>query len=177
MKIKAIKIKKAWDLFILTRFRKKKIEMENLVQLSGLKVVIVSVNPSSVELFVRQIYQLSLKIEIKIMGSLSSVFDELHSREVHILIIDLQARDNVSKNLLLRCKRLYPELRIMVFCDHVEVSVIKKLFTTGIHGYLTKNIQEYELDIAMKKAMAGESYVSIEISGRLANHFLLNKSR
>ena len=151
--------------------------MGNLVQLSGLKVVILSANVPSMESFVRQVYQLSLNIEVKIKSSLNSEFPEFHSNEFHMLIIDLSERENTSKKLLLRYKRVYPELKIIVLCDNVEISVIKKLFSAGIQGYLTKNIKEYELGIAIEKAMTDESYVSIEISGMLASHFLVNKRK
>jgi DNA-binding NarL/FixJ family response regulator len=149
--------------------------MRNLLQLAGLKVVILSTKVQSIESLVRQFTHLSPDIDIKIINSARLEFVELTSGSANILMLDLYEMKKIPINLLLRYKKSYPAMKLIALCDGSEVSVIEKLFSAGIHICMTKSIQAYEIGIVLEKAMNGENYVSTEIGGRLAHHLLLKK--
>jgi DNA-binding NarL/FixJ family response regulator len=91
----------------------------------------------------------------------------LEKRDVDVAIIDinLPGMDGVELCKILRKK--HQELKILALTTFNEVSFITRIMKCGASGYLLKNTSGDELVEAIKKANAGEQYLSKEVQETL----------
>ncbi len=59
--------------------------------------------------------------------------------------------------------RIYPELRIMILTMHKEKSLIKKMMSLGIKGYLLKTCDKEEFIFAINQILKNKTYFSDEV--------------
>ncbi len=59
--------------------------------------------------------------------------------------------------------RIYPKLRIMILTMHKEKSLIKKMMSLGIKGYLLKTCDKEEFIFAINQILKNKTYFSDEV--------------
>jgi len=59
--------------------------------------------------------------------------------------------------------RIYPKLRIMILTMHKEKSLIKKMISLGIKGYLLKTCDKEEFIFAINQILKNKTYFSDEV--------------
>jgi len=91
-----------------------------------------------------------------------------------ILLTDYSLPEMSGLELFKLLKPQYPELKVAMLSMHDEESLVRAVLKEGIHGYLLKSIQQFELKNALKQIALGYPYVSPEITKILMSNF--NKS-
>ena len=81
--------------------------------------------------------------------------------DVVILDLEMPEMDGIATSRYLISK--YPEVKILIVSMYGEESLVDKLISEGVHGYLLKNSEPDELRIALQALKKGENYYSKEI--------------
>ena len=105
--------------------------------------------------------------QFKIIASLESAEQALEffqKDQPDILLTDYSLPGMTGLDLFKKVKSLYPKMRVAVLSMHDEASVVRNILKEGVHGYLLKNIQQFELRSALKQIYMGYPYVSPEIT-------------
>lgn len=85
-----------------------------------------------------------------------------------VVLMDIQMPGIGGLEATRRCLRLDPELKVIILTVHQGEPYPSKLMRAGAHGYLTKHASVDEMVLAIKKAVAGQRYISSEIAQQLA---------
>jgi two-component system nitrate/nitrite response regulator NarL len=109
-----------------------------------------------------------------IVASLHSAEEAVKAIKINtpdILLSDYSLPEMSGLELFKLLKPQYPELKVAMLSMHDEESVVRAVLKEGIHGYLLKSIQQFELKNALKQIALGYPYVSPEITKILMNDF------
>lgn len=85
-----------------------------------------------------------------------------------VVLMDIQMPGIGGLEATRRCLRLDPDLKVIVLTVYQGEPYPSKLLHAGAHGYLTKRASLDEMVLAIKKAIAGQRYISSEIAQQLA---------
>ena len=99
--------------------------------------------------------------------SVSEALQFLKIQEFNILITDYNLPDHNGLYLVQECKKLYPDLKIIVLSMHDEAHLITEILKEGIHGYILKKDSLSELDKALNSVLDGKVYLSADINAML----------
>ena len=107
----------------------------------------------------------------EIIGEAASgeeAIDMVKDLKPDVALMDIQMPGIGGLEATRRCLRIDPELKIIVLTVHQGEPYPSKLMRAGAHGYLTKHANVDEMVLAIKKAVAGQRYISSEIAQQLA---------
>jgi len=82
--------------------------------------------------------------DVHSVTSCSNVMNELKAKPYTHLILDIGLSDGSALEILPAIKRLYPEVRILVFSSKPTSAFEKALAQQGVHDYLSKEQTETE---------------------------------
>jgi two-component system, NarL family, nitrate/nitrite response regulator NarL len=105
--------------------------------------------------------------QFKIIASLESaeqVLELLQQDQPDILLTDYSLPGMNGLELFKKVKGQYPKMKVAILSMHDETSIVRNILKEGVHGYLLKNIQQFELRNALKQIHLGYPYVSPEIT-------------
>jgi two-component system, NarL family, nitrate/nitrite response regulator NarL len=108
---------------------------------------------------------------IAALRSAEEVLEFLKKDQPDILLTDYSLPGMTGLDLFKKIKPLYPKMKVAVLSMHDEASVVRNVLKEGIHGYLLKNIQQFELRNALKQIAKGYPYVSPEITKIIMTEF------
>lgn len=83
--------------------------------------------------------------------------------ELVLLDINMPEMDGIEATKKL--KELYPEIRILILSMEDDSQLVSLLVNEGIDGYLLKNADPDELELAIKMIMKNDFYFSSSLSG------------
>ncbi len=92
----------------------------------------------------------------------------VRTRPWDLMILDLSLPDGSGLEALQTIKRQQPTLPILVLSMHPEDHFGVRALRIGASGYLTKDKTPEELSLAVKKVLAGGTYLSPELAEQLA---------
>lgn len=102
----------------------------------------------------------------------------LQKDQPDVLLLDLQlAGDPQGKDLIVRLRQDYPELRILVLTSNDNAYNIQIILNAGAQGYLLKNIEQDLLMEAIETIYKGEEYLSPEVKNILLDSLRKDKSK
>lgn len=96
----------------------------------------------------------------------------LQSMTVDLVIMELSNREGAGMDLIRDLRFHHPKVRILVLSSHSEELFAHRALQAGADGFVSK---KGELDVirsAIGKVAAGETYLSPELSARLALKYL-----
>lgn len=73
---------------------------------------------------------------------------------------------------LIRLRQSAPEVRVLMLSMHDALETVLQALRSGACGYLLKNAEAVELELAIRAAMRGERYLSPQISKLVLERFL-----
>ena len=108
--------------------------------------------------------------EVEIVGQAMNgpealAFLQTNKTDVAIIDINLPGMDGVE--LCKAIRSAHPEIKTLALTTFNEASFITRIMKCGASGYLLKNTSSEELLDAIKKADAGEQYLSKEVQATL----------
>jgi DNA-binding NarL/FixJ family response regulator len=81
--------------------------------------------------------------------------------DVVILDLEMPEMDGIATSRFMLSK--HPEVKILIVSMYGEESLVEKLVSEGVHGYLLKNSEPDEVRIALQTLIRGENYYSKEV--------------
>lgn len=99
------------------------------------------------------IYHVALEAD-----SASSFFEQLESKHIDVLILDLILPDLSGIEVARIVKETYPEIKILVLSVDSREESVRELMQIGIDGFLCKSSSEKKLHEAMQALLNGKPY-------------------
>lgn len=126
---------------------------------------------------VRKAWQLLLseKEEYNVVGQAANgaeVLQVLQSVRADLVLMDLDMPIMNGFEATEQIKKSYPWIKVIGLTQQKESGYIKKLFSLGASGYLTKNASDEELFEAMEEVLAEKRYLSREVREVLSKSLL-----
>ncbi|WP_167619904.1 response regulator transcription factor [Maribellus sediminis] len=113
------------------------------------------------------LYDFDFTNDVKEAGNGQELLDLIDSSgEVpNLVLLDIQmpVMDGVEATERLKAK--YPDLRIIIISMEEDVQLVTHLVDKGIDGYLLKNADPEELELAIRMTMKNEFYFSSSLTG------------
>ena len=105
----------------------------------------------------------------------AELLDKLKSFDVDIILLDLEMPVMSGLDVLPIVRKQAPDTRIMIISMHQEDQFISTSMELGAHGYLLKDAEFEELQIALTSLMESGFYFNEKVSKSLLNK-LVQKS-
>jgi DNA-binding NarL/FixJ family response regulator len=88
--------------------------------------------------------------------------------DVVLMDIKMEPMNGIRTTEVIR--KRFPETKVIALSMHNEEEYILEIFEMGASGYLIKNADKEEIEMAIKEVMNGEKYFSREVSNTLLEH-------
>jgi two-component system nitrate/nitrite response regulator NarL len=88
-----------------------------------------------------------------------------------VILTDYSLPGISGLELFKKIKNAHPKIKVAILSMHDEAAIVRNVLKEGIHGYLLKNIQQFELRNALKQIAMGYPYVSPEITRIIMTEF------
>lgn len=104
-------------------------------------------------------------------GNAPEVFSKVQNQNWDLVILDVTMPGRSGLDVLKELKGLRPELPVLVLSVHSENQLGRRALKAGASGYMNKESAPEELIKAVRKVLAGGTYVSPAFAERLATDF------
>lgn len=98
---------------------------------------------------------------------LASVVRLVHSRQPHVLVLDLSMPDGSSIETIGKLREQVPDTQIVVLTMDDSPVFAQRALATGALGFVLKDLADGELPQSVRAAARGEEYVSPRVAARL----------
>jgi two-component system invasion response regulator UvrY len=104
-----------------------------------------------------------------------SVIRKLKSGRFDLLILDINMPRTESFSLVGYLIKEFRTLKILIFTINQESLFAKRFLKLGVHGYMIKQSKGSEINIAIQKILAGQTYISDPLLEAISNDLINNK--
>lgn len=94
-----------------------------------------------------------------------------------LVLLDLNMPKMDGISVIMEVTKNYPSIRILALTMHKDEDYILSAFKAGAHGYCLKASSQDELLMGIRTVLAGKTYVSPEISGKVLEGYLSDRMR
>jgi len=91
-------------------------------------------------------------------GDGQRAIDDLDGQFVDIVILDIMLPNLNGVEILRLLKKKKPEPRFLIFSAHPSKNLVKQVLEAGVDGFIEKNAGLEELEEAIEKIVAGQTY-------------------
>ena len=122
------------------------------------------------QVFIREclIHFLEKNEHIKVViqtGLKDELFKELIKTEVDIVLFDMVFPDMSGDETCEKLINLYPRIRIMIFSSIHNLGRMTQLISSGVHGYLSRDTNAFQLNNALLSLHKNGFYYDDELKG------------
>jgi len=96
----------------------------------------------------------------------------LETRSAYLVIVELSDADGCGLGLIQDLRVHHPRIRILVLSSHPETCIAERALQAGAHGFVQKSKGLETIMGAIRTVAEGGTYVSEELSARLALKYL-----
>jgi DNA-binding NarL/FixJ family response regulator len=100
-------------------------------------------------------------------GDSAAALEVIGASRPAVVVLDLNLQGADAIPLITRLLQEWPELRILVLSMHEEDLYAERLLALGVHGYVMKHEEPAEFLRALRRVVAGETYLSPRLTERL----------
>jgi DNA-binding NarL/FixJ family response regulator len=93
----------------------------------------------------------------------------------HIILLDLRMPEMDGMEAQSKIRNLYPDIKIIILTMEDDEQIILHMINEGVNGYLMKNAEPEELELALKRMVETDFYFSDDISGLVMRSFQQKK--
>lgn len=86
-----------------------------------------------------------------------------------ILLVDFEMPGLNGIELIQKLKLEIPDLRSILLTMHLDKATVKEALSQGVNAYILKNLDEFELRIALEKVKNNQNYYSAPVTEVLNN--------
>jgi DNA-binding NarL/FixJ family response regulator len=131
------------------------------------KVLLIDDHPIMREGLVRRIDNEADMIVCAEAGTAHEVLGAIARTKPDIAIVDISLGESHGLEVIKDIKAQYPKLAMLVFSMHDEALYAERALHAGARGYVMKQTPSETLLVAIRKVLAGEVYLSAEMTRRL----------
>jgi DNA-binding NarL/FixJ family response regulator len=99
----------------------------------------------------------------------------LHKPDVALL--DLSMPQGGGMDVAAELGRSLPQIAVVVISMHADLAHVREALDRGARGYVVKDGAVAELEMALRSALAGQTFLSPQISGRMVDELLRGEKR
>lgn len=121
--------------------------------------------------------EISASFEIDEAEDAHEVVQKVISNDYDIIILDISMPGGGGLNALKQIKSAKPNTKVLMLSIYDDQLYINRALKAGASGYLTKSVASDELELAIKKILAGEKYLSSEVAGKMASFIYSDKEK
>jgi DNA-binding NarL/FixJ family response regulator len=81
-----------------------------------------------------------------------------------ILLVDFEMPGLNGLELIRRLKQQLSELKTVLLTMHLDLATVRESLSAGVNAYILKNLDEFELRIALEKVSKGQNYYSAPVT-------------
>ena len=96
--------------------------------------------------------------------TLSECRHALESKEVDLLLLDINLPDGNGIDFCVEIREKYPEMKVLILTSHNEYSVTNRALNNGVDGYILKNVLSDEVIAGIKTVMNGNVFLCDEVA-------------
>jgi len=100
-------------------------------------------------------------------ANVQAAMSVLHEKTLDLVILDISLPGTSGIDFLKAARQIRPNLKVLVFSMHSEEEYAVRALKGGAAGYLVKGADTDELLIAVRAVLAGETFASSNVTGRL----------
>lgn len=146
--------------------------MKNNTKISFLVADDHTVVRQGLSMIIKELYESAVVFQVE---NFTSIFEVLKNNPIDVVILDINFPDGNSITILPELKKLYPELRIMIFSAFDEAIHALRFFNAGANGYLNKLSEEEEIRAAITTLVEEGKFISAITKEKILNSYLLGK--
>ena len=105
-------------------------------------------------------------------GSCQAALKAIRESPPDLAIVDLALAGSDGLDLIKEMKTRHPEIPALVLSMHDEAVYAERSLRAGARGYLSKQQLDETVLVAIRRLLAGETYMSEEVAARLAAKFI-----
>jgi DNA-binding NarL/FixJ family response regulator len=88
------------------------------------------------------------------------------------VVTDITMKGMGGLELAAILQREYPQVRVVILSMHAEEDYVQQALAAGVSGYLLKDAAMLELELALRAALRGETYLSPAVSRQVVNGYV-----
>ena len=118
--------------------------------------------------------------QVTVVAEASSGREALELADRHVLdvaLLDLSMPDGNGLETTQELKKRYPAMAVVLISMHTDLAHVREALNRGANAYVVKDGAVAELELALRAATAGQTFLSPQISGRMVNDLLLGQGR
>jgi len=92
-----------------------------------------------------------------------------HKPDLCIVDIDMPILNGLQASEII--KKQFPEIKIIILSMHQELSILKKIKSISVEGYLTKTCDKEDLIYAINKILKGKTYYTQDLTQKQETTF------
>lgn len=123
-------------------------------------------------MIIKELYEQATIFQV---DSFAKIREVLQTEPVDVLILDINFPDGNSITIIPEVKRLWPELKILIFSAFDESVHALRFFNAGANGYLNKLSEEEEIKQAIVTLVNEGKFISAVTKEKILNSYLLGK--
>ena len=104
------------------------------------------------------------------VGTGPDLIEALARHPIDLLIVDVAMPDFEAVSAVRQIKIQYPELKVLVVSAHSDESYVVGLLDVGVDGYHLKDQPLADLQLAVKRVLAGDRWISGPLVQQLLHH-------
>jgi DNA-binding NarL/FixJ family response regulator len=123
------------------------------------------------------IQDISAAFEVDEAKDAHEVVQKVITSDYDIIILDISMPGGGGLNALKQIKASKPDTKVLMLSIYDDEQYINRALKAGASGYLTKSVASDELELAIKKILAGEKYLSSEVASKMASYIYTQRER
>lgn len=115
---------------------------------------------------------------VQVVGEASDgheAVDVVEKIQPDVVIMDIAMANLNGLEAASRITRQWPKVRVIILSMHANEEYVGQALNAGVTGYLLKGAEPAELELALKAAVRGETYLSPSISKPLVQDYLVHR--
>lgn len=123
------------------------------------------------------IQDISPSFEIDEAEDAHEVVQKVIANDYDLIILDISMPGGGGLNALKQIKQAKPFTKVLMLSIYDDEQYINRALKAGASGYLTKAVASEELELAIKKVISGEKYLSSEVASKMATFIYSDKEK
>ena len=102
----------------------------------------------------------------------NAVSDLVALKHPDVALIDLSMPGKNGLEVAAELRRRFPETVVVIMSMHADVSYVRTALDNGAAGFVVKEAAPAELELALRAACAGQTFLSPKVSSRMLDTYV-----
>jgi len=118
---------------------------------------------------------LEKRAELQVVAEASDGYEALRlieTHQPHLVLMDIGMAGLNGLEAAARIAKAFPQVRVIILSMHLNEEYVMQALRAGAVGYLLKDAEPNELDLAITAVLRGETYLSPAVSKTVVDDYL-----